>query len=213
MSPGSDSNGETKISAIRLFQDWTKRSRRQVLAMRSQFSIGLDALDSTINDDAPDSRFFAWRGQAQWLRQLDSNSDINLLVRSDIQLSTSELVPLEQFSIGGIDSVRGYRQDVLLGNNGALLSAELRIPVYRWAQRQNSISVIPFVDFGTVWSKNQPESQEEDTLVSVGLGLQLAISDRLRARVDWGIPLIEVDDRDKTLQENGIYFSLEYLPF
>ena len=213
LSPGSDLNGETRISAIRFFQDWTKRSRQQVFALRSQFSVGLDAFDSTINDDAPDSRFFAWRGQAQWLRQLDSDLDINLLVRSDIQLSTTELVPLEQFSLGGISSVRGYRQDALLGDNGALLSAEVRIPVHRWSQGQSSISVIPFVDLGTVWSDNQPENQEDDTLVSLGLGLQLAISDRLRARLDWGIPLIEVEDRDKTLQENGVYFSIEYLPF
>ena len=213
LSPGADANGETKISTIRLFQDWTRRSRRQVLAVRSQFSIGIDALDATINDDAPDSRFFAWRGQAQWLRQLSSNSGINLLLRSDIQLSSTELVPLEQFSLGGIDSVRGYRQDVLLGDNGALLSAEFRIPVYRWNRRENSISIIPFIDFGTVWEDREPNNQEEDTLFSVGLGLQLSVSDRLRARIDWGIPLIEVEDSNNTLQENGVYFSLEYLPF
>ena len=213
LSPGSDANGETKISAIRLFQDWTRRSRQQVFAMRSQFSIGLDALDATINEDEPDSRFFAWRGQAQWLRQISPNSDINLLFRSDIQLSTTELVPLEQFSLGGINTVRGYRQDVLLGDNGVLLSAELRIPVYRWSARQNSVSLIPFIDFGKVWSQNEPINREEDTLLSVGLGVQLAVSDRLRARVDWGIPLIEVPDTNRTLQENGVYFSLEYLPF
>ena len=212
LSPGSDVNGKTKISAIRLFQDWTRRSRRQVFAMRSQFSVGLDALDSTINEDEPDSRFFTWRGQAQWLRQINSNSNINLLLRSDIQLSTTALVPLEQFSLGGINTVRGYRQDVLLGDNGILLSGEVRIPVYRWSERQNNIFLIPFIDFGTVWSQNRLVNQEEDTLFSVGLGVQLTISDHLRARVDWGIPLIEVRDTNRTLQENGIYFSLEYLP-
>ncbi len=213
LSAGSEPNGETKITAVRFFQDWTRRSRQEVIAMRSQFSVGLDAFDSTINSDEPDSSFFAWRGQAQWLRQLDSNSNINLLLRSDIQLSTSDLVPLEEFSLGGIESVRGYRQDSLLGDNGVLFSAEVRIPIHRWNAQQNSISIIPFVDLGTVWSENTQNNQEEDTLASVGLGLQLAISDRLRARVDWGVPLIEVEDRDDTLQENGIYFSLEYFPF
>ncbi len=213
LSPGSDSNGETKITAIRFFQDWTRRSRQQVLAMRSQFSVGLDAFDSTINDDGPDSRFFAWRSQAQWLRRLDTEANINLLLRSDIQLSTTELVPLERFSIGGIQSVRGYRQDALLGDNGILFSAEVRIPVHRWDNGENSISVIPFADFGTVWSENELLNQDKDTLVSVGMGLQLALSNRLRARIDWGIPLVDVEDRENTLQENGVYFSIEYSPF
>ena len=212
LSPGADANGETRISVFRFFQDWTKRTRENVFAARSQFSVGVDLFDATINEDAPDSSFFAWRGQFQWLQRLDSESDINLLFRADIQLSTSELVPLEQFSIGGINSVRGYRQDVLLGDRGIFASAEVRIPLYRWSNNQNSFSLIPFVDFGTVWG-DSAQQQEEDTLVSVGAGIQLVLSDRLRARLDYGIPLIEVDSRERTAQENGIYFSIEYFPF
>ena len=212
-SPGSDDNGETRISVFRFFQDWTRRTRESVLAARSQFSVGVDLFDATINEDGPDSRFFAWRGQVQWLKRLDSESDINLLLRSDIQLSTDELVPLEQFSIGGINSVRGYRQDVLLGDRGIFASAEVRIPLYRWSNNQNAFSLIPFVDFGTVWGDSERAQQDKDTLVSIGTGIQLALSDRLRARLDYGIPLIEVDSRDRTAQENGIYFSIEYFPF
>jgi hemolysin activation/secretion protein len=214
LSVGANDKGETTISAIRFFQDWTKRTRREVLAARSQFSVGLDLFDSTINENAPDSKFFAWRGQAQWLRQLDAESNINLLLRSDIQLSTSELVPLEQFSLGGAESARGYRQDALLGDNGIFASAEVRVPVLRWNNNTSSVSVIPFLDFGSTWNKSDNDNQqEEDTLFAMGLGLQLSFSDRLNARLDWGIPLVEVEDQDRTLQEDGIYFSLEYLPF
>ena len=210
-SPGADDNGETRISVFRFFQDWTKRTRESVLAARSQFSVGVDLFDASINEDAPDSSFFAWRGQVQWLQRLNTESDINLLLRSDIQLSTSELVPLEQFSIGGINSVRGYRQDILLGDRGVFASAEVRIPLYRWSNNQNAFSLIPFVDFGTVWGDSG--QLDEDTLVSVGAGIQLALSDRLRARLDYGIPLVEVDSTEKTAQENGVYFSIEYFPF
>ena len=213
LSPGADENGETNISAVRFFQDWTRRTRNSVLAARSQFSIGVDLFDATINEDAPDSSFFAWRGQVQWLRQLNADSGINLLLRSDIQLSSSELVPLEQFSIGGIDSVRGYRQDVLLGDSGVFASAEVRIPLYRWANNQNSVSLIPFADFGAVWGDSVGAQIDEDTLLSLGAGVQLAISDRLRARLDYGIPLIDVESRERTLQENGVYFSIEFFPF
>jgi hemolysin activation/secretion protein len=217
LSPGApetgDDIGETKISALRFFQDWTRRTRKDVFAARSQVSVGLDLFGSTINVGAPDSKFVSWRGQAQWLRQLKSNSDINLLVRSDVQLSTSDLVPLEQFSLGGVESVRGYRQDALLGDNGALLSAEVRIPVYRWSDEQNSLSTVPFIDFGTTWSNSENVDQDEDTAASIGVGLQLALSDMLNARLDYGIPLIEITDSNDTLQENGVYFSVEYFPF
>lgn len=217
ISPGAPEQGEdvgeTKISALRFFQDWTRRTRQDVLAARSQFSLGLDLFDSTVNVGAPDSKFFAWRGQVQWLRQLDSSANINLLVRSDLQISTDDLVPLEQFSLGGIDSVRGYRQDALLGDSGAFISAEVRVPVYRWRNNQSNIAAIPFVDFGTTWSNSDDIEEEEDTVVSLGVGLQLSLNDTFRARLDYGIPLIEVEDRDDSLQEDGVYFSLEYFPF
>lgn len=213
LSPGADENGETKISTVRFFQDWTKRTRRDVLAARSQLSAGLDLFDATVNEDAPDGKFVAWRGQLQWLRQLKSSSNINLLLRSDIQLSTDDLVSLERFSLGGGESVRGYRQDALLGDSGVLASAEVRIPFYRWSENRSSLSAVPFVDFGTTWSNSDERNQEEDTVASLGLGVRLDIFETLNARLDYGIPLIEVEDNDDTLQEKGLYFSLEYLPF
>lgn len=57
--------------------------------------------------------------------------DTLLLVRGDVQLSTTSLVPLEQFSLGGFQNVRGYRQDLLLSDNGAFASAEVRLPILR----------------------------------------------------------------------------------
>jgi hemolysin activation/secretion protein len=208
-----DTKGETTVVALRFFQDWTRRTRSDVLAARSQFSVGLDALNSTTAVGRPDANFFAWRGQLQWVRLLDTESNTTILLRSDIQLSPDDLAALEQFSVGGTGSVRAYRQDSLLGDNGVILSGELRYPFWRWHDNRNSLAVVPFTDFGTVWSDKESANQEEDTVVSVGVGLQLDISDRLNARLDWGIPLVEVKDRDRTLQEDGIYFSVEYLPF
>lgn len=213
LSPGADADGETKISALRFFQDWTRRTRRDVLAARSQLTAGVDIFDATVNEGMPDSKFVSWRGQVQWLRQLNSNSNINLLLRSDIQLSSDDLVPLERFSLGGVESVRGYRQDALLGDSGAFASAELRIPFYRWSNGQNSLSAVPFVDFGTIWSNSDDREPEEDTVGSIGVGLKLDLIDTLSARIDYGIPFVEVNDSDDTLQEQGVYFSLEYFPF
>lgn len=210
LSLGANSRGETRVSAVRFFQEWTQRTRREVLAARSQFSLGVGAFNATINKDEPDSRFFAWRGQGLWLRQL--GPDANLVLRSDIQLATIDLVPLEQFGLGGIRSVRGYRQDALLADNGILASAELRLPVWRVPEKEMLLSLIPFVDVGTVWNSGR-ENPEDTTLLSLGVGLQWQIAEKLRVRLDWGIPLIDINQRERTWQENGLYFSIELNPF
>lgn len=210
LSPGADEEGRTRITALRFFQEWTQRSSRQVLAARSQFSLGLDLLDSTVNDNAPDSRFLSWRGQGQWVRLLAPET--LLLVRADVQLTGDNLVPLEQFGLGGQESVRGYRQDALLTDSGALASAELRIPILRVPEWQGILQVVPFVDVGTAWN-NGDSDPDPDTLLGVGVGLLWRQGDNLTARLDWGIPLVDVESSGRTWQEDGIYFSISYSPF
>jgi hemolysin activation/secretion protein len=211
LSPGADDQGRTRVSALRFFQEWTQRDSRQVLAARSQFSLGLDAFDATVNDSAPDSRFFSWRGQGQWVRLLAP--DTLLLVRGDVQLADRDLLPLEQFGLGGQESVRGYRQDALLTDNGALLSTEVRIPILRLGRRNRGVvQIVPFIDFGTAWN-NKGDDPEPNQLVGTGLGLLWRQGNNFTARLDWGIPLVDVDSNKRTWQENGLYFSVVYTPF
>lgn len=213
LSSGADDQGRTRISAIRFSQEWLDRSRQQVLFFRSQFSLGINAFNATINDSAPDSRFFAWRGQATWVRRLSANT---LQVRADLQLADRPLVSLEQLGLGGATSVRGYRQDTFLTDNRLLLSTEFYIPV--WKEEAGILQLVPFIDFGTAWNHNNSGNDISDTsratgtLGSIGLGLQYQLSDRLNARLDWGIPLFSVNtnSESQSWQENGIYFSFGY---
>lgn len=209
-SLGADEDGRTRVSALRLAQEWTKQGANQVIAARSQFSFGLDALDSTINDFGPDSEFFAWRGQAQWVRLLAQ--DTLLLVRGDVQLADNALVPLEQFGLGGQETVRGYRQDEILTDNGLLFSTEVRIPIARARRVDGLLQIAPFVDIGHGWNLNAIDP-DPDMLVGVGLGLLWRMGDRLSARFDYGIPLVDVDTDANSLQENGFYFSLRFTSF
>ncbi|MEH2258103.1 ShlB/FhaC/HecB family hemolysin secretion/activation protein [Nostoc sp.] len=212
LSPGADEQGRTRVSALRFFQEWTSRNSREVIALRSQFSLGIDALNATVNQDTPDSRFFAWQGQAQWARLLAPQT--LLLLRLNTQLASRTLLPLEQFGLGGQDSVRGYRQDYLLTDNGTFVSAEVQVPILRLPQIDSTLQVVPFVDFGVGWNSSGKENPDPNTLAAVGLGLRWSQGDRFTVRLDWGIPLISVNSNDqRTLQENGLYFSLLYNPF
>ncbi|MHC5596200.1 MAG: ShlB/FhaC/HecB family hemolysin secretion/activation protein [Nostoc sp.] len=208
---GADEQGRTRVSALRFFQEWTSRNSREVIALRSQFSLGIDVLNPTINQNPPDSRFFAWQGQAQWARLLAPET--LLLLRLNTQLATRTLLPLEQFGLGGQDSIRGYRQDYLLTDNGTFVSAEVQVPILRLPQIDSTLQVVPFVDFGVGWNSSGRENPDPNTLAAVGLGLRWSQGDRFTARLDWGIPLLSVNSNDRTLQENGLYFSLLYNPF
>ena len=207
LSRGANDEGETRISAVRLFQEFVNRNDKEVLAFRSQFSLGVDAFNPTINDDGePDSTFLSWRGQSQWVRRLDE--DFLLLLRGDAQISGGNLVPLEQFRIGGVNSARGYRQDLSLGDSGLFGSAELRIPVLRFKKFDGLVQVAPFFDVGTVWNSGDVEVTNA-TLPAIGVGLNLSLGDRFNARLDWGIPLTSVEGEDSSLQEDGVYFSID----
>ena len=214
LSPGTNENGRTRLNAIRFFQDWSFRDSQQVFAVRSQFSIGLDAFNSTRNDNSPDGRFYAWRGQMQWARLLAP--DTLLVLRGDIQFADRPLLSFEQFGLGGIDNIRGYGRDILLKDNGVFASVELRVPIARFSETDSLLHLTPFVDFGGAWNRSGRDgnsNSEPNTLTSVGIGLNLKLQDNLTARFDWGIPLVSISrDRD-SLQENGLYFSIISKPF
>ncbi|MGK7892380.1 MAG: ShlB/FhaC/HecB family hemolysin secretion/activation protein, partial [Xenococcus sp. (in: cyanobacteria)] len=203
--------GETRITALRLFQEYTQRSSQDVFALRSQFSLGLEGSQTTLNGDEIDEEFYVWRGQAQYVRLLAE--DTSLLLRSDLQLADRPLIPIEQFSLGGVNTVRGYRQDLLLSDNGFFASAELRNTIARIPKWQTSFLLTPFFDFGTAWNRKDNEVIPRKSLYSVGLGLRLEVGERFNAQIDYGIPLAELDVEKDSLQENGIYFAIEYKPF
>ncbi len=210
LSPGSDSQGHTRISALRFFQEFTQRNSSQVIAARSQLTFGIGVLGATINNSPPDSRFFSWRGQAQYVRLLAA--DTLFLIRGDLQLSDRALVPLEQIGTGGQDTVRGYRQDIFLTDNAAVVSGEVRVPVLRLPQLSGLVQLATFIDYGTAWNSGRA-APNPNTIVSTGVGLRFQLSDRLSARLDYGIPLIYVSSPERTLQERGFYFSILATPF
>ncbi len=212
LSLGADEAGRTRISAFRFFQEWTTRNSQEVIALRSQFNLGIGALNATINPEPPDGRFFGWQGQAQWVRLLAPET--LLLLRANTQLASRPLLPLEQWGLGGLGSVRGYRQNFLLTDNGALASAEVQVPILRAANIGGILQVIPFADFGVGWNNSGRENPDPNTLAAIGLGLRWSQGDRFTARLDWGIPLVSVDSNNKgTWQENGLYFYLQYNAF
>ncbi|WP_371357277.1 ShlB/FhaC/HecB family hemolysin secretion/activation protein, partial [Hydrocoleum sp. CS-953] len=81
-SIGAEDDGEINISSLRFFQEYAFRSTKDVFVARSEFSLGINVFGATVNNQAPDGRYFSWRGQAQYLRLLAPETVF--LIRSDI---------------------------------------------------------------------------------------------------------------------------------
>lgn len=213
LTPGADDAGKLRTHVLRLAQELKKQGNNQIFAARSQVSLGIGLFDATLNADGePDSNFLTWRGQVQWVRFFGSSPPVStFLIRGDIQLADRPLVSSEKLGLGGASTVRGYRQDILLVDNGLLASAEFRLPVVNIPEWETVVRLISFIDFGIGWNSGDGEQPEQNTLASVGLGLEIVQSPHLSARLDWGIPLIDIPGRNQTWQENGIHFHLQFL--
>lgn len=208
ISRGAEADGSTRITSLRFFQEWSKRQRKSAFGLRSQFSLGLD-LASTDNAQAPDGQYFKWQGGARWSRKLPHG--LIFVTRADLQFSDRPLLASEQFSLGGQSTIRGYRQNALLSDNGFLATIALEIPVLKG--KAGRLTLYPFFDVGTVWNNSQSLIPTPNTLASAGVGVRYQLSDRLRATVELGIPLINRPERLNTLQEQGIYLSLVWNAF
>jgi hemolysin activation/secretion protein len=211
ISPGADPEGITTTSVIRFGQDYLRRDVKGAWSVRSLFSIGTGLFGATINDPpTPDGRFFSWLGQVQRVQVL-GNSNF-LIIGADIQLTPDSLLPSQQFVIGGGQSLRGYRQNIRAGDNGVRFSVEDRITLQRDESGAATFQLAPFVDAGVVWNDpdNPIELPSQRFLAGVGLGVLWEALPGLNIRVDYGLPLVDLEDRGRNVQDDGFYFSVRY---
>ncbi len=235
LAPGAQ-NGESNVFATRFAIDWNHRTERQVFSLRSTLSLGgrgLGASDASKqppswNGDAvPDSRFTTWMSQAQYIRKIFARSgdaepakpfgegllrNILLILRANTQLSDDALLTLEQFSLGGAQSVRGYHENQLLRDNGLVTSAEVRIPLWLRRNDEPALSLAPFFDLGKGWD-NRRANRGWQTLSSAGVGILCRLSQRAEASLYWGKTLSPLQRSNSSLQDYGIHFQISLSAF
>ncbi len=201
-------DGRSQARVLRLSQDYLNRDPNGAWALRSTFNLGLNVLGATIRDDgSPDGRFFYWLGQVLRVQRLGTDRDTLAFFRLNMQFAANPLLSLNRFSIGGPQSVRGYRQNQLTGDSGLQASVELQFPVVRDSEGAAIIKLLPFIEGGTVWNSSGTNSSPQ-SLIGLGLGATYQPIRNLILRLDYGVPLINVSNSGNNLQDSGLYFSV-----
>ena len=205
-SPGVE-DGKAVVSVLRFVQDWTRRSQNQVISARSTISFGLDAFGSTVNGNLPDSRFVTWIPQFQWARRFGDWGH-QVFFRFDGQLSSDSLLPIERFTVGGLDSVRGYRSNQLVRDEGYVAALQYQLPLFRDPIGTRNLQLAAFVDTGFS-RENAGDQPDPSHLTGVGMGLIWEPDLRFRAELYVAHALDDVQaGGENSLQDESVYFRL-----
>lgn len=208
-APNLPDDARLKTRLWRFWQEASWRSELQVVALRSSFASGRSNVREEVTapgvEPAPAPRYQYWTGQAQWVRKL--GEALQGTARYTVQLARDRLLAQDGVSAGGVRSVRGYRENALVRDEGQLLTLELE-----WTWRPEDwdgarFTLTPFHDRARV--RNRGAAWVE--LSSLGLALtahwqgwslELAAAHRLQD----GPPVARRD----ALQDDGVHLQLGY---
>jgi hemolysin activation/secretion protein len=244
-SPGAQ-NGISAVTAVLGGLDWLLHGASSVLDLRLTYRRGIDALGATINSPATDQlfnpnptgadgRFGLEQMQFIFVQRLDGfpafahvNDRAQFIIRASGQYSQQPLLTLEKFTVGGVDTVRGYSENLLVRDDGTAATIELQLPLpgYRAIPDPRDLVFAVFSDYGRSWDKvdtaiGNPLLNTTDPLyiASAGLGLLWNPLRGLDAQVYWGKGIANnftrADDPRNfvpdDLQKHGVHFAVNYV--
>jgi hemolysin activation/secretion protein len=129
----------------------------------------------------------------------------------ETQFASGPLISSEQFSIGGRDSVRGYLESEVLGDDGARLGLQLSTPVLTPSEWPVAVHALAFYDTGWVHTQEALPGQLGNTvLASTGLGLRAQASAHVQARLDFAQALREGSHTRKGAKRLHVSLGMEF---
>jgi hemolysin activation/secretion protein len=201
VSQGANDNGNTFTSALDLSVEYQHNRPQEAYYLRSKFNFGVDLAAET-DPFFHNGQYFWWNADAAYSHKLPWG--LLFTSRFATQLANSPLVGGDLFSLGGVSTLRGFRPDSALGDNGFLGSLEVKIPAYRGKVGEFYIS--PFFDIGYVWS-DAKIGDNSTLLASTGLNLEYYFAKKFSVNLSWGYPLCGTS---QNLQDSGFSFRLKW---
>jgi len=124
---------------------------------------------------------------------LTLHSGWQLYGKMQLQVSSEALLDSEQFTGGGLGTVRGYLESEVVGDDALVGSAELRTPALPFFKtaKPSEWRIYLFSDNGRFWIQNPlPEQESRFSLNSVGAGSRIRFNQNFNGSIDAGIPLV-----------------------
>ncbi len=209
---------ETQVSVLRLSQRATHKTDSNSLVLWSTFSVGLDVLGATTNQPGLQSgEFFSWLGQGMFSQNLWETGAL-LVVKGNIQLADKPLLNLERYAVGGVYTVRGYRENTYVRDNGFNANLELHYPVLTGLMSgHNNLYLVPFLDYGGAWNNDTSiiSDQKTDYLFSAGIGFTWQFYN-VNTEFYWAnafTPVKNSPTTERNIQDDGIHFRVNINAF
>ena len=204
--------GVTRVSALRFWQEYAYRTETNVFALRSTLVGARNNLQDITAPPAnnavqPAHAYRFWLLQAQYVQQI-GNEGARILLRGTLQQTKQKLLPIDGLSIGGINTIRGFRENQLIRDKGAIINLEFEFPLIKGAATDLQATLTPFYDVGT----GRNLGGTADSLKSVGLAtrcrwngfsLDLVVAKNLTNSST-------ASSARETLQDRGIHFQFGY---
>lgn len=201
------------MKPVRFWQEYSLRTVKDVIAVRSTFvqtDTSLEDPPPQLNPDAfrvQDPDYSYWLGQVHYARQIGERG-MQLVLRGTIQVTDDRLLSLDGLSIGGNSSIRGYRENQLIRDEGYILNAEFVYPLWQSGSGRGELTLVPFIDYG----RGQNQGRDSDDLSSAGLALRyklggLSVDLTFAEKIEHPD---EVDNQSGNLQDDGIHFRISY---
>jgi hemolysin activation/secretion protein len=212
-----DTSCASQVTVLRMSQRASHRSEQNNVVFNSTFNAGLNALGATtLQAGGQSGQFFSWLGQSLYSYKFQ-DSGIIVMLKGNIQLSDSALLPLERYSIGGVYTVRGYRENTYIRDNGFNTNFEIKYPLPSADLLEtSSLYLVPFLDYGGAWNNSSVAESNPNAnyLFSTGMGFNWQYR-HMTADFYWAHAFVAVNPAPvgNSIQDNGVHFRVNFTAF
>jgi hemolysin activation/secretion protein len=202
--------GVTRAVTERLAPDYSIRTQDQYLGLRLTLlhATLLDQSSSPAAFSQPDHEYLVWTGQLHHVFEL-TRAHLEIETRATTQWTHSQISDLHALEVGGIESVRGFRENELLLSNVHNVMLDLHwLALPAGNSIRPGLTVGPFFD----WANGHDVGQPVTTFSSAGGAARLTWT-HVQFDLAVGARLIcpaFVETQHGTWQDHGVHVQLAY---
>ncbi len=199
-------DGISSARVHRLALEADERRETWSASARAQWSRGTTNAEASPDAIASDKRFDVVAFSGALVRQLAAGWG-QVRARVDGQFSGEKLFPFEKLAIGGSATVRGYRENLILRDTGAIASIEWRTRNFSLGTDRVLASAGAFVDAG--WGRVSGTARDGPaSIASAGILARLELSRYFSASIAWAFPTHRNLTERRDLQDRGVHYVL-----